>query len=166
MAELSVHALTVYDVVQRGAAVEGDAPAVIQGGRVLSFRELHRRVDELAAGLVGLGIGAGDRVCVLAQNDAAYLELYGACARQGIIAYPINWRLTGPEVERVVERAQPRMMVVDAATLPLVAGWLDGRVAHRYQLGEGAGAGFTPFATLYRAGAAPPAGSRRRPRWR
>ena len=157
MAELSVHALTVYDVVQRGAAVEGDAPAVIQGGRVLSFRELHRRVDELAAGLVGLGIGAGDRVCVLAQNDAAYLELYGACARQGIIAYPINWRLTGPEVERVVERAQPRMMVVDAATLPLVAGWLDGRVAHRYQLGEGAGAGFTPFATLYRAGAAPPA---------
>ena len=60
----------------------------------LSFREFQRRVDALAGGLAGLGIGKGDRICVLAQNDTAYLELYGACARQGIIAYPINWRLT------------------------------------------------------------------------
>jgi len=68
--------------------------------------------------LAALGIERGERVCVLAQNDAAYVDLYGACARQGIVAYPINWRLTGPEVERVVERARPAMMVVDAATRP------------------------------------------------
>ena len=94
MAELSVQAFTVYDMIARGAAVHGDAPAVIQGERALSFRALQARVDELATGLAGLGLAAGDRVCVLAQNDAAYLELYGACARQGLIAYPVNWRLT------------------------------------------------------------------------
>ena len=137
MAELSVHAFTVYDVITRGAAVHRDAPAVIQGDATLSFGDFHRRVDELAAGLAGLGIGRGERICVLAQNDAAYLDLYGACARQGIIAYPINWRLTGPEVERVVERARPAMMVVDATTLPLVGDWLESKgVAHRYQLGR------------------------------
>jgi long-chain acyl-CoA synthetase len=93
---------------------------------------------------------------VLAQNDAAYLELYGACARQGIIAYPINWRLTAQEVERVVERARPAMMVVDASTRPLVGDWLGSTgVTHRYQLGDGAGAGFAPLAGLYRPGAAP-----------
>ena len=157
MAELSVHAFTVYDVITRGAAVHRDAPAVIQGDRTLSFGDFHRRVDELAAGLAGLGIGRGERICVLAQNDAAYLDLYGACARQGIIAYPINWRLTGPEVERVVERARPAMMVVDATTLPLVGEWIETKgVGHRYQLGEGAGPGFTPFAALYRPGTAPP----------
>ncbi|MEX2220425.1 MAG: AMP-binding protein [Candidatus Rokuibacteriota bacterium] len=154
MAELSVHAFTVYDMIARGAAANGEAPAIIQGERTLSFRALRRRVDELAGGLVKLGLGPGDRVCVLAQNDAAYLELYGACARQGIIAYPINWRLTAPEVERVVERARPAMMVVDASTLALVGDWLRGTgVAHRYQLG--AGAGFTPLADLYRPDAAP-----------
>jgi acyl-CoA synthetase (AMP-forming)/AMP-acid ligase II len=158
MAELSVHAFTVYDLIDRAEAVHGAAPAVIQGERVLSFRDFRRRVDELAAGLVGLGLGPGDRVCVLAQNDSAYLELYGACARQGIIAYPINWRLTGPEVERVVERAQPKMMVVDAVTRPLVADWLDGTaVAHRYQLGAAAESGLAPFGSLYRAGEAPAA---------
>ena len=158
MAELSVHALTVYDVIVRGAEVHRDAPAVIQGERTVSFAELRRRVDELAGGLAALGIERGERVCVLAQNDAAYVDLYGACARQGIVAYPINWRLTGPEVERVVERARPTMMVVDAATRPLVADWLAAKaVPHRYQLGAEAGAGFDAFGALYRPGAPPPA---------
>jgi acyl-CoA synthetase (AMP-forming)/AMP-acid ligase II len=156
VAQLTVHALTVYDLITRGDAVHGDATAVIQGDRSLSFRQLRRRVDQLAAGLVELGIGAGERICVLAQNDVTYLELYGACARQGFIAYPINWRLTGPEVERVVERAQPTMMVVDASTQALVGDWLGAAgVTHRYQLGEGTGAGSAPLAALYRKGVAP-----------
>ncbi|HSE93778.1 MAG TPA: AMP-binding protein [Methylomirabilota bacterium] len=151
---MAVHGFTVYDLVARGAAVHGAAPALIQGERELSFRELLRRVDVLAGGLAALGVGRGDRICVLAQNDVAYVELYGACARQGIVAYPINWRLTAQEVERVVERAGPAMMVVDASTLPVVAGWPERKtaIAHWYQLGESAAApGFTPFAALYRA---------------
>jgi acyl-CoA synthetase (AMP-forming)/AMP-acid ligase II len=158
VAELSVSAFTVYDLITRGAAVQGDAPAVIQGDRVLSFRQLRQRVDELAAGLAGLGVGPGERICVLAQNDAAYLELYGACARQGIVAYPINWRLTGPEVERVVDRAQPKMIVIDQSTLPLVGEWLGAKgVPHRYRLTGAAGEGFEPLAALYRPGPPPAA---------
>jgi acyl-CoA synthetase (AMP-forming)/AMP-acid ligase II len=157
MAELTVHAFTVYDLIVQGAAAHRDAPAVIQGDRTVTFGELRRRVDELAGGLAALGIERGQRVCVLAQNDAAYVDLYGACARQGIIAYPINWRLTGPEVERVVERARPTMMVVDATTRPLVADWLEAKgVSHRYQLGAEAGPGFAAFGALYRPGPPPP----------
>src|SRR5437667_12131610 len=155
---MSVHGFTVYDMIARGALVHGDAPAIIQGEQQLSFREFQRQVDVLAGGLAALGIGKGDRICVLAQNDTAYLTLYGACARQGVIAYPINWRLTAQEVERVVERAAPKMMVVDASTLPAVAGWPEQKksVAHWYQFGEAPGAGVQPIAALYRDGAAPP----------
>ena len=151
MAELNVHAFTVYDLFARGSAVHGEAPAVIQGERVLSFRALRDRMDALAAGLAGQGLVAGDRVCVLAQNDGAYLELYGACARQGLVAYPINWRLTAQEVERVVERARPAMMVVDGSTRALVGDRLGAAgVVRRYHLGADAGAGFAPLASLYR----------------
>src|SRR5881398_178167 len=155
---MSVHGFTVYDMIARGAFVHGDAPAIIQGERQLSFREFQRQVDVLAGGLAALGIGKGDRICVLAQNDTAYLTLYGACARQGVIAYPINWRLTAHEVERVVERAAPRMMVVDASTLPVVAGWPKEKpsVAHWYQFGEASGPAFKPFAALYRTASPPP----------
>ena len=154
---MSVHGFTVYDMIARGASVHGEAPAIIQGERQISFRELKRRVDALAGGLAGLGIGKGERICILAQNDAAYLDLYGACARQGIIAYPINWRLTGEEVERVLERAAPAMMAIDASALGVAAGWPSSKrsVAHWYQLGDTAAAGFTPLAALYGEAAGP-----------
>jgi len=156
---MGVHGFTVYDMIARGASVHGEAPAIIQGERQISFRELKRRVDALAGGLAGRGIGKGERICILAQNDAAYLDLYGACARQGIIAYPINWRLTAEEVERVLERATPAMMVIDASALGMAAGWPSSKrsVAHWYQLGDTAAAGFTPLAALYAEAAAPPA---------
>src|SRR5439155_873889 len=137
-------------------------PAVIQGERQVSFRDFRRRVDTLAGGLLRLGIGQGDRICVLAQNDPAYLELYGACARQSIIAYPINWRLTAQEVERVVERAAPKMMVADASTLPVVGEWprTQRAIAHWYQLGDAPAEGFQALSSLYREGVAPAAASR------
>src|SRR6266536_1490335 len=148
---MSAHVFTVYDMISRGASLHGEAPAVIQGETLLSFQEFKRRVDELAGGLGALGIGKGDRVCILAQNDTAYLVLYGACARLGILAYPINWRLTAEEVSRVVERAAPKMMVADASTLPVVMGSPASKpqVAHWYLFGRSGGQGFEPFDSLY-----------------
>jgi acyl-CoA synthetase (AMP-forming)/AMP-acid ligase II len=155
---VTVHGFTVYDLIVRGERLHPDAPAFIQGEQILSFAALRSRVDTLAAGLAGLGIGKGDRVCILAQNDLAYVALYGACARQGVIAYPINWRLTAEEVERVVQRAAPAMMVVDGSTVGLLAGWPERMSSIRqwYQFGTTAASGFTPFARL-EAGGAPPA---------
>ena len=157
---MDARTFTVYDLLQRGAALHRDAPALIQSARPWSFRDLLERADRLAAGLAGLGLSRGDRICILAQNDVGYVDLYGACARQGIIAYPINWRLTAPEVERVLERASPAMMVADASTMPVVGEWprTPRGVAHWYQLGEAPPApGFTALASLYRDGAPPPA---------
>src|SRR6266567_2189584 len=150
---MDVQAFTVYDMIARAASVHGDAPAVIQADRPLSFRQFKDRADALAGGLLALGIGKGERICILAQNDPAYLELYGACARQGIVAYPVNWRLTAQEVARVVERAAPRMMVVDASTVGVIAGWPETKraIAHWYQLGGSPGAGLKPFDSLYGA---------------
>jgi len=148
---MSVQGFTVYDMVARGAALHGAAPAVIQAEHTLSFREFKARVDALAGGLAALGIGAGDRIAILAQNDVAYFVLYGACARQGILAYPINWRLTAEEVARVLERASPKMMVADASTLAVMAGWPESKrqVPHWYQFGSSAAAGFKPFDSLF-----------------
>ena len=70
---MSVHGFTVYDMIARGASVHGEAPAIIQGERQISFRELKRRVDALAGGLAGRGIGKGERICIclLYTSDAA-----------------------------------------------------------------------------------------------
>src|SRR2546428_5747913 len=156
---MGAQAFTVYDMMARSAAFYRDAPGLIQGPGQWSFRQLLEGADALAAGLTGLGLSKGDRVCILAQNDVAYVDLYGACARQGIVAYPINWRLTAQEVERVVERAAPTMMVADASTLPGVGEWPRTRPAITpwYQFGDAPASGFRALSSLYREGVPPAA---------
>jgi acyl-CoA synthetase (AMP-forming)/AMP-acid ligase II len=155
---MSPQAFTLYDMIARGAFLSPEAPALFADDAVVSFRALQARVDALAGGLATLGIGRGDRIAILAHNDVAYVDLYGACARQGIVAYPINWRLTATEVERVVDRAAPRLMVVDDSTLGIVAGWpaCKTTVPHWYQFGRSPGAGFRSFRSLYRPDTPPP----------
>ena len=87
---MSVQTFTLYDMLLRNAAQFGERPAVIHEGGRVGFGELLARVDALASGLEALGIRKGDRICVLAQNHPAYLDLYGACAKLGALAYPIN----------------------------------------------------------------------------
>src|SRR5215475_11215884 len=142
---MDAQGFTVYDLLVRGASLHRDTPALIQGPRQWSFRQLLERADRLAAGLAALGLVKGDRICILAQNDVGYVDLYGACARQGIVAYPINWRLTAPEVERVLERAAPKMMVADTSTMAVVADWPGSKreVSHWYMLGDAPAPGFT-----------------------
>ena len=62
------------------------------------------------------------------------------------MAYPINWRLTAEEIGRIVERAAPRLLLVDDSTLPLVADWPRTRaaIASWYTLGSTEAPGFTP----------------------
>lgn len=153
---MAVQDLTLYDLLQANAVTFGSHPAVIHAQGRLTFREFLGRVDALAAGLAELPISEGDRLCILAQNDPAYLELYGACAKLGIIAYPINWRLTPEEIGRVVERAAPRMMVVDDTTLKSVGDWPSSKpgIQHWYTFGTARVSGFRPLQDLYRPGQA------------
>jgi long-chain acyl-CoA synthetase len=147
---VSVQTFTLYDMLLRNAAQSGGRPAVIHEQGEVNFREFLARVDALASGFAALPIRKGERICILAQNHPGYLDLYGACAKLGILAYPINWRLTADEVLRIVERAEPSMMVVDAATQPAVADWpASTDISHWYTFGSIPSGPFTAFDTLY-----------------
>ncbi len=153
----SVQNFTLYDVLVRNAAAFGDRLALVtENGEERSFAELRGRVDALAAGLDGLGLAAADRIAVLGHNSAACVELYLACARQGIVVYPINWRLQSGEIETLVrERAKPRAFVVGAECLDAVPGGPgDDAIPHWLQFGpeaaEGVPAkGFSALDSLY-----------------
>ncbi len=148
---MSLRDFTVYHLLQHNARTAGDAPAAIDAGRTLTHRQFLDRVDRLAAGLAARGITKGDRVCILAQNSIEYLELYGACAKTGAIAYPINWRLSASEVRAVVALADPQMMLVGAGQLPQLEGVDLSGLRVRAIIGVGSAAGFIPLADLYQS---------------
>src|SRR5204863_8016876 len=68
--------------------------------------------------------------------------------------------LAAEDVERVGERAGPKVRVADASTVAVGGEWprTQRAISHWYQLGDDAAApGFQALSSLYREGAAPPA---------
>jgi acyl-CoA synthetase (AMP-forming)/AMP-acid ligase II len=118
---MSVMGMTIYDLLRRAASLHATSNAVVHDGGTLTYPELLGRVDQLANGFAHLGLAHGARVCVLAQNHLEYFELYFACAKLGLIVYPINWRLSATEIGHVLTRAEPDVMVFDQSMAALTA---------------------------------------------
>ena len=66
------------------------------------------------------GIRAGDRVGYLGFNHPAFLETMFAAARLGAIFVPLNFRLTGPELEFIINDAGCHTMVADSNHLAVL----------------------------------------------
>jgi fatty-acyl-CoA synthase len=78
--------------------LNGNKEAVVDGKRRLTYRELNRRVNRLAASLQTLGVKYGDRCAILAYNCLEYVEVIFAAAKLGMILVPLNWRLSPAEL--------------------------------------------------------------------
>jgi fatty-acyl-CoA synthase len=105
-----------YDWIAHHARNSGDDVAVVDlhEQRSLTYRELDRRVGQLAGWLRGHDVARGERAAILAQNCSDHFELQFACGRLGAIFVPLNWRLTVPELSFIVGDAAPRVLIHDA----------------------------------------------------
>jgi acyl-CoA synthetase (AMP-forming)/AMP-acid ligase II len=84
----------------------------IPNNRRITFGELDERVRRLANGLCAeLGLSKGDRVAILSKNCIQYMEIFYACARSGLIAQPLNWRLNEPEMARILSDGEPSVLI-------------------------------------------------------
>lgn len=82
--------------------------------RSFTYAELDHRIDALASHLQSLGIGRGDRIAVLAHNGVEYFDIQFASARLGAICVLLNWRLTVPELEYILNDSSPSLLIHDA----------------------------------------------------
>jgi fatty-acyl-CoA synthase len=102
----------VGDVLALNARLYPDKIGARDLERTMTFREWERRANRLANALAGLGLTKGDRVCVLAYNCVEWLEIYAATALAGLVAVPINFRLTGSEARYVIENSEAAALIV------------------------------------------------------
>ena len=114
------HLLTVADAVAAHARLQPHKIGARDSRRALSFSEWHQRASRLANGLLALGLVKGDRVALLAYNCIEWLEMYAALARAGLVAVPINFRLTAPEIAYIASHCEARAFIVQQELLDRV----------------------------------------------
>ncbi len=93
---------------------------------VLSWTEMGHQVRAIAAGLVGLGVEAGDRVGVLSSTRLEWSLVDYAILSIGAATVPIYHSSTPGQVRYVIQDSGARVVVVeDAAQLEKVAAVID-----------------------------------------
>lgn len=113
---MSQHDFTMWSAIERNAIVHHDRPAFRAGDRTLTHASYATDSQRVAAHLASLGLRKGDRVAILGENALETHLLLGACARSGVIAVPLNWRLTADELAAIVADCEPSLLVCDAVT--------------------------------------------------
>ena len=110
---------TVYGLFSALVSRDPDAVAVEAGSLARSYGALDGRVQRLASALRGSGVGHGDRIALLSENRAEYVEYELAAALLGAIVACQNWRLAPAEVQHCVDLVSPKLFVVSERFAPL-----------------------------------------------
>lgn len=118
--------LTLGQMVAAQARLRPQALGARDLERSMTFSQWNARSCRLANALIGLGLQKGDRVAVLAYNCVEWAEIYVAAAKAGLIAVPVNFRLSAPEVGYCIEDSGAAAVIAQDGLHRLVEAVRDG----------------------------------------
>lgn len=113
--------MLISDILRFNARRFPTKVGVIDGATRLTWSEVNACACRLANHLRGWGIYQGDRVAILAENSHRYIETYFALAKAGIIAVPLNYRLTARELTYLINHSGSRALLLEESYLPMIS---------------------------------------------
>lgn len=105
--------MNITDPFAHHARALADKPAIVQGERVIPYRELEPLVRRTAAHLYSLGLAPGEVAGVALRDSVEHLVILAALARAGIVILPIDWRWTPAEQQRVASHFGAKAILVE-----------------------------------------------------
>jgi len=150
------HIATLGDVVRHNAMRHSDRVAFHDASGTTTFADFAARVAALQAAFATLGLHQGDRVAFLSRNRTEYVEIYAA-SDGGVIAVPLNWRISANEIAQLLHDCRPSLLIVEAEYIDRIEAIRDAlpHITHQAILGA-ARPGWTPYEDLIRLGTANP----------
>ncbi|MDV8002694.1 fatty acyl-CoA synthetase [Rhodococcus sp. IEGM 1408] len=114
----AVSSATIDAVLHRSASRFPGRVALTFAGRRWTYAELDSAVDRVAGMLASRGLESGARVAAYGVNSDAYLIAFLAVSRAGFTHVPVNYALTGPELEYLLTDSGASLVLVDPAQAP------------------------------------------------
>jgi fatty-acyl-CoA synthase len=104
---------TIGENLQRSAARVPDNLALVSRhqNRRYTYAELNAAVDEVARGLLALGLEAGDRIGIWSPNCAEWVLVQYATAKAGVILVNINPAYRTSELAYALNQSGCRMLI-------------------------------------------------------
>ncbi|MCA1988012.1 MAG: AMP-binding protein [Desulfarculus sp.] len=115
-----IRELTLGQILDQAIADHPDnlAVAYVDRGLRLTYREFGQVVDQLAKGLMALGVAKGEKVAIWATNVPYWVALQFATAKIGAILLTVNTHYKTAELEYLLQQS-------DAENIVLIDGFRD-----------------------------------------
>ena len=115
--DIQIGKTTIGDIVDMLAENLGDNSALEYHslGIKYSFKEFRERCDEVAKGLMALGIKRGEKIAIWANNVPEWVLIQYGSARMGAVMVTVNTSYRSAELEYLLEQS-------DTTTLILIGG--------------------------------------------
>lgn len=112
--------MTINDFLDRGVAVYPDRVAIVDEpdqpapslGRV-TYGELGDIRRQMGVAMDVLGLGMGAKVAMVSQNSGRLLTSFFGVSGNGRIFVPINFRLSAPEIQYIVDHSEADVLLID-----------------------------------------------------
>src|SRR5947207_7771388 len=113
------------------AKTRAHAPALVDGGREISYGELAELILRTSTHWPTLGAGTGDRIGLCLGDGWEHVVALLAVARMGAVAVPLNWRATRSEISGLARSLSLKLALVrrdaphalDCVTIPVDDQW-------------------------------------------
>lgn len=92
-------AYNIADLLEHAVDAVPDRPAVVCGGRQVTYAELDRRANRLAHHLAAAEVGKGDHIGVYSRNSIEMIETMFAAFKLRAIAINVNYRYVRGELK-------------------------------------------------------------------
>ena len=109
---LSTPIQTIAEIPRRYAASTPDAIALSFEGRETSYRALDELSNQVANGLVAMGVRPASRIAILEKNSDIFFQMLLGAAKVGAVLVPINARLAPPEIAFAVNDAKTEILFI------------------------------------------------------
>jgi crotonobetaine/carnitine-CoA ligase len=93
---------------------DGNFTYALVDGRPVAVRELAQSANRVANALSRLGVGRGDRVCLMLDNHFDHVVVFFALLKLGACMVPVNIHLRGDGLRFILEYSNPRAWIADA----------------------------------------------------
>ena len=103
---------TFGDIVDETAANYPTREAFIMGDARITFSQFQARANQIAKGLIKLGIQVGEHVALLMQNIIEYPLVAIAISKVGGVIVPCNTRFKQEELEYVLNKAKVTTLIM------------------------------------------------------
>jgi fatty-acyl-CoA synthase len=105
--------LVIGDVFRNAARAAPHRTAATLGDRSLTFAEVESIGNRTARALRSRGVDVGSRVAAWAGTTLESVPVFAALAKLGAVFVPLNGLWGSDEVEDVLERVRPTLLLVD-----------------------------------------------------